>query len=45
MRPARRLDIIWTGAEVGEYDRLKMKTEKLQQEMPTYVKKIIKDNL
>jgi len=45
MRPARRLDIIWTGAEVGEYDRLKIKTEKLQQEMPTYVKKIIKDNL
>jgi len=45
MRPARRLDIMWTGAEVKVYDRLKKKTEKLQQEMPAYVKKIIERNL
>ncbi len=45
MRPARRLDIMWTGAEVEVYDRLKKKTEKLQQEMPAYVKKIIEKNL
>jgi hypothetical protein len=45
MRPARRLDIMWTGDEVQVYDRLKKKTEKLQQEMPAYVKKIIERNL
>jgi len=27
------------------YDRLKKKTEELQQEMPAYVKKIIEKNL
>ncbi|MBI4026123.1 MAG: HNH endonuclease [Verrucomicrobia bacterium] len=45
MHPARRLDIMWTGAEVEVYDRLKKKTEDLQQRMPTYVKKIIERNL
>lgn len=45
MRPARRLDIMWTGVEVGIYDRLKKKTEELQQDMPAYVKKIIERNL
>jgi hypothetical protein len=42
---ARRLDILWTGAEVEVYDRLKKKTEELQQAMPAYVKKIIERNL
>ena len=41
MRPIRRLDIVWTGDEVEVYDRLKKKTEELQQDMPAYVKKII----
>jgi len=45
MRPARRLDIMWMGAEVEVYDRLKKKTEELQQEMPAYVKRIIERNL
>lgn len=45
MRPARRLDIMWTGAEVEVYDKLKKKTAALQQEMPAYVKKIIERNL
>jgi hypothetical protein len=45
LRQARRLDIMWTDAEVSIYDRLKKKTEELQQEMPTYVKKIIERNL
>jgi hypothetical protein len=45
MRQARRLDILWTDAEVVVYDRLKKKTEELQQEMPAYVKKLIKRNL
>jgi hypothetical protein len=45
MRPARRLDIMWLGAEVAVYDRLKKKTEELQQDMPAYVKKVIERNL
>jgi len=45
LRPIRRLDIMWTGDEVKTYDRLKKKTEELQQEMPAYVKRIIEKNL
>ena len=45
MRPARRLDIMWIGAEVAVYDRLKKKTEELQQDMPAYVKNVIERNL
>jgi hypothetical protein len=45
MRAARRMDILWTGAEVEVYDRLKKKTEELQQDMPAYVKKTIEKNL
>lgn len=45
MRAARRMDIMWTGPEVELYDRLKKKTEELQQAMPAYVKKIIEKNL
>ena len=45
MRPIRRMDIMWTGDEVEVYDRLKKKTEELQQKMPTYVKKIISKSL
>jgi tRNA A-37 threonylcarbamoyl transferase component Bud32 len=33
---------MWSGAEVEIYDRLKKKTEKLQQDMPAYVKKSLK---
>ena len=45
MRAARRMDIMWSGPEVEVYDRLKKKTEELQQDKPAYVKKIIEKNL
>ena len=45
MRPVRRLDIMWTGDEVRICDQLKKRTEELQQEMPSYVKKIIERSL
>ena len=45
MRAARRMDIMWSGPEVEVYDRLKKKTEELQQDMPAYVKKIIEKTL
>jgi len=36
------MDIMWTGVEVEDYERLKTKSRELQQEMPAYVKKILK---
>lgn len=45
MREARRADIIWTGDEVKTYDRLKKRTEKLQKNIPGYVKEIISAHL
>jgi len=45
LRPIRRLDIMWSGDEVKSYERLKKRTEELQQEMPAYVKRIIEKNL
>lgn len=45
MRPIRRLDILWSGKEVKIYERLKKKTKALQQEIPTFVKKIIEKNV
>lgn len=45
MQDIRRVDIIWSGAEAEEYDRLKEQTEKLQRDVPSYVKEIIKKHL
>jgi len=45
MRPVRRLDIMWSGDEIKIYEHLKKKSKTLQQEMPAYVKKIIKKYL
>jgi hypothetical protein len=36
---------MWKGWEVKVYDRLKRKTRQLQEEMPSYVKKLIEKNL
>lgn len=45
MQDIRRVDIIWSGEEVEDYDRLKKKTEELQQDVPSYVKEIIKKQI
>jgi hypothetical protein len=45
MRPLRRTDIMWTGAEVETYERLKKQTQELQKHIPGYVKEIIKAHL
>jgi hypothetical protein len=45
MREARRADIIWTGAEVESYERLKQRTLQLQKNIPGYVKEIIEQHL
>lgn len=45
MQDIRQVDIIWSGEEVRDYDRLKRKTEELQQDIPSYVKEIIKKHI
>jgi hypothetical protein len=45
MQDIRRVDIIWSGEEVKDYDHLKRKTEALQQDIPSYVKEIIKKHV
>jgi len=45
MRAARRADILWTGAEVESYEKLKRRTLELQRNIPGYVKEIIEQHL
>jgi hypothetical protein len=45
LKPIRRLDIIWTGKEVAEYNTLERKAKTLEQDMPNYVKEIIRKAL
>ena len=45
MRPTRRVDILWSEGEVGDYELLKQKTEQLQKNIPGYVKEIVKEHL
>lgn len=41
-RDERRLDLIWVGDEVGEHDALKGEAEKLRQDLPEFVKSVLK---
>jgi len=45
MRPVRRLDIMWTGDDVSIYDEMKRRSAKIQQNMPSFVKDIIKRHI
>jgi len=45
MRQARRADIMWKGAEVTIYDRLKERTLELQKDLPVYIKELIEKHL
>ena len=45
LREARRADILWTGAEVEFYEKLKRRTLQLQRNIPGYVKEIIERHL
>ena len=42
MQDVRRVEIIWRGTEVADYERLKQKAESLQKDRPTYIKDILK---
>lgn len=45
MRDIRRIDVVWTEGEVEDYERLKRKTIELQQDIPSYVKEIVKKDI
>jgi hypothetical protein len=41
MRPVRRVDLLWQGADVSQYDRLKSDAHKAGKPLPQFVKQII----
>ena len=45
MRQVRRVDISWSGEEIGIYERLKERTLELQKGLPAYIKEIIEKHL
>ena len=45
MRPVRRIDLLWAEEEVALYDQLREESERLQMDVPTCVKDIVKQYL
>jgi hypothetical protein len=45
MRNERRLDIVWSEGETEVYDRLKQKADAVSQEMPDFVKRILRKTI
>ena len=43
-RDIRRLDILWAGEDIDEYDRLKGEAAKAQEEIPQYVKNVLRNH-
>lgn len=43
MRNIRRLDILWTGEEVAEYERLREEVATVREEIPEYVKNVLRN--
>jgi len=45
LRPIRRLDITWTQDEIGEYEQLRQRALLDDENLPDYVKKVLKQHL
>lgn len=45
MCQVRRVDILWSGAEVTVYEQLKERTLELQKELPAYIKELVERHL
>ena len=41
MRDIRRLDLLWSGDEITEYDKLMKEASKVKEDAPEYVKNIL----
>ena len=44
-RDIRRLDLLWADEDIAEYDRLRGEAAKAQEEIPQYVKNILRNHL
>jgi hypothetical protein len=44
-REIRRLDIIWSEEEVEQYEAVKSKSDKLKEDLPEYVKKVLASHI
>jgi hypothetical protein len=44
MRDIRRLDLLWSGEEVAEYDRLINEAAKMNEKAPEYVKNVLREH-
>jgi len=45
MQAIRRADILWSGPEIEDYERLRKRTAELQKDIPAYVKELVKTHL
>ncbi|WP_020394036.1 hypothetical protein [Thiolinea disciformis] len=45
LRPMRRLDLLWDGEEVADYDRLIEAASMVQEDAPEYVKQVLRKHL
>ena len=45
MQETRRLDISWQGQEVQDYDGIADRAHKHKQDMPTFVKQVLRSTL
>lgn len=45
LQEIRRLDVVWTGEEIKVYEALKQRAERLQVDMPSYVKTALKRHI
>lgn len=44
MRDIRRLDLLWVGEEVSEYDLLIKEATRVQEDAPEYVKNVLRNH-
>jgi hypothetical protein len=44
MRDMRRIDLLWTGEEVADYEILIEEAAKVQEKAPEYVKKVLRSH-
>lgn len=44
MSDVRRLDIMWSGAEIEDYDRVKEAAAEVREQLPTFVKNVLRSH-
>jgi hypothetical protein len=44
MRDIRRLDLLWSGEEIADYDTLLKEAGKVKEEVPEYVKNVLRNH-